>query len=214
MYLEIQQRIRAKFVQAVKEAFALDVAEPGIDFPPSAEMGDLSITACFELAKQLRQPPRKIAEQLTTRLLPIDGVTRVSIAGPGYINCFLDRAKLAAGLFELRTNPSEPGALSQGKILVEAAMYDTELHLTAIRPGHTPCLACLYPDKSTDWKRQFPVFGAVAGTVGCMAAMEAIKVITGIGTPLYGEMLVGDLATGSFRKLRLRRDPQCLVCAH
>ncbi len=119
MYLEIQQRIRKKFVQAVKEAFALDVAEPGMDFPPNAEMGDLSITACFELAKQLRQPPRKIAEQLTARLLPIEGVTRVSIAGPGYINLFLDRAKLAAGLFELRTNPPESGTVSAGKILVE-----------------------------------------------------------------------------------------------
>ena len=119
MYLEIQQRIREKFVQAVKESFALEVAEPGMDFPPNADMGDLSITACFELAKQLRQPPRKIAEQLTARLLPIDGVARVSIAGPGYINFFLDRAKLAAGLFELRTNPPDPGAVSQGKILVE-----------------------------------------------------------------------------------------------
>lgn len=119
----------------------------------------------------------------------------------------------AAPLFEERYLMNRE-AVRQGKILVEAAMYDTELHLTTIRPGHTPCLACLYPDKSTEWKRQFPVFGAVSGTVGCMAAMEAIKIIVGIGTPLYGEMLVGDLASGSFRKLRLRRDPNCPVCGH
>lgn len=119
MYLEIQQRIRARFVQAVKEAFALEVAEPGLDFPPNTEMGDLSITACFELAKQLRQAPRKIAEQLTARLLPIEGVARVAIAGPGYINIFLDRAKLAAGLFELRTHPPESGGAASGKVLVE-----------------------------------------------------------------------------------------------
>lgn len=119
MYLEIQQRIREKFVQAVKEAFGLEVAEPAMDFPPSVEMGDLSITACFELAKKLHQPPRKIAEQLTARLLPIAGVARASIAGAGYINLFLNRAKMAGGLFELRTTPPESSASGKGKILVE-----------------------------------------------------------------------------------------------
>ena len=119
MYLEIQQRIREKFVQAVKEAFGLEVAEPAMDFPPSVEMGDLSITACFELAKKLRQPPRTIAEQLTARLPPIAGVARASIAGAGYINLFLDRAKMAGGLFELRTTPRESSASGKGKILVE-----------------------------------------------------------------------------------------------
>ncbi|MCX7826241.1 MAG: HesA/MoeB/ThiF family protein, partial [Verrucomicrobiae bacterium] len=67
----------------------------------------------------------------------------------------------AAPLFEERYLMNREAA-RQGKTIVEAAMYDTELHLTTIRPGHTPCLACLYPEKSADWKRQFPVFGAVA----------------------------------------------------
>ncbi|MFB3923098.1 MAG: arginine--tRNA ligase [Terriglobia bacterium] len=119
MYLEIQQRIRARFVAAVKEVFALEVDEPGIDFPPNAEMGDLSITACFELAKKLRQPPRKIAEQLTPRLLPLEGVARVAVAGGGYINFFLDREKLAGALFALRAHPQEPGGAAGGKVLVE-----------------------------------------------------------------------------------------------
>ena len=119
MYLEIQQRIRARFVQAVRETFAVEAAEPGMDFPPSAEMGDLSITACFELAKKLRQAPKKIAEHLMPRLLPLEGVARASVAGAGYINLFLDRAKLASGMFSLRTTPPEPGVATGKKVLVE-----------------------------------------------------------------------------------------------
>lgn len=73
-------------------------------------------------------------------------------------------------------------------------------------------MACIYPGTPSDWKRQFPVFGAVSGTVGCLGAMEAIKVLTGLGTPLLGRMLVGDLRTMSFRTIALAADPHCGVC--
>jgi molybdopterin/thiamine biosynthesis adenylyltransferase len=103
-------------------------------------------------------------------------------------------------------------AVRQQKPLVECAMYELELQLTTIRPGATPCLACLYPDEPTAWRREFPVFGAVAGAAGSLAAMEAIKVLSGLGRPLLGEMLVGDLRDMSFQKLKLTRDPACKVC--
>jgi arginyl-tRNA synthetase len=119
LYLEIQQQILARFVQAVQEIFGLKIPEPVPDFPPTLEMGDLSITACFELAKQLRQPPRRIAEQIAARLMPLAGVERVSIAGGGYLNFHLQRAQLAAGLFGLRTHPPEPSVRVGGGILVE-----------------------------------------------------------------------------------------------
>ncbi|MCA9133233.1 MAG: HesA/MoeB/ThiF family protein, partial [Planctomycetales bacterium] len=59
----------------------------------------------------------------------------------------------------------------------------------------------------------FPVFGAVSGTVACMAAMEAIKVIADIGQPLYGRMLRFDLRDMNFHVLQAQRDRQCSVCA-
>ncbi len=108
MYLEIQQDIRGKFVQAVEEAFSLQIAEPMLGFPPSVDLGEISVTSCFELARQLRQPPRKIAEQVAGRLLPIPGVERVSSAGAGYLNFHLDRAALAVALFRLRTTEEGP----------------------------------------------------------------------------------------------------------
>ncbi len=62
------------------------------------------------------------------------------------------------------------------------------------------------------WKRQFPVFGAVSGTAGCLGAAEVIKLITGIGEPLAGEMVAMDLAAMKFRKVKLPRRADCPVC--
>lgn len=119
MYLQVQREILAKFVRTVRDVFGLEINEPVPDTPPTLEMGDLSIAACFELAKRLRQPPRKIAEQLVARLLPLRGVERVSVAGAGYINFYLERAKLAEGLSRLRAAPPEPAVSDKGKVLVE-----------------------------------------------------------------------------------------------
>jgi arginyl-tRNA synthetase len=125
MYLEIQQRVRRRFVQAVESIFGHKVDEPVLGFPPSVKMGDLSITSCFELARQFRQAPRKIAEQIVPQLLPLDGVDRVEIAGAGFLNLYLDRAALASSLFALRASASlrpvasDRGPGSRPKIVVE-----------------------------------------------------------------------------------------------
>jgi len=103
-------------------------------------------------------------------------------------------------------------AVRLGKPMVECAMYELQAQITTIVPGRTPCLACLYPEAPPDWRRQFPVFGAVSGMVGCLGAMEAIKVLTGLGQPLTGKLLTCDLRTMSFRKLKTRRQPDCPVC--
>src|SRR5947209_1737592 len=66
------------------------------------------------------------------------------------------------------------------KPLVECAIYDMEGQVTSIVPGKTPCLSCLYPVEPPAWKREFPVLGATAGMAGCLGAVEAIKLLTGI----------------------------------
>lgn len=125
MFLEIQEAVRQKFRQVIRDLFNFPMESPVLSYPPSAGMGEISITSCFDLAKQLRQPPRKIAEQVAARLLPVEGVERVSIAGPGYINLHLDRAALAASVFRLRAGHADPstarphGPAPASKILVE-----------------------------------------------------------------------------------------------
>jgi molybdopterin/thiamine biosynthesis adenylyltransferase len=105
-------------------------------------------------------------------------------------------------------------AVRQGKPLVDCAMYDLEGQLTTIIPGRTPCLACLLPAEPPAWKREFPVLGAVAGTIGSLGALEAIKVLAGLGEPLLGRMLLCDLRGMSFRQVVLHRRPGCPVCGH
>jgi bacteriocin biosynthesis cyclodehydratase domain-containing protein len=92
-------------------------------------------------------------------------------------------------------------------------MYDLEATITTIFPGRTPCLACLCPEPPKVWQREFPVFGAVAGTVACIAAMEAIKVIAGFGSTLDGRMLAFDLRQMTFSKRTIRRRHDCAVCS-
>ena len=103
-------------------------------------------------------------------------------------------------------------AVRQGKPMVECAMYELEAHITTIRPGQTPCLSCLFPEKPPAWRRQFPVFGAVSGSVGCLGAMEAIKVLAEFGEPLYGELLTYDLRSMRFRRVKIQQNPECGVC--
>ncbi len=119
MYLDIQQRIQQRFVALVREVFNLDVEPPVFDSPPLLEMGDLSLAACFELAKRLRQSPRRIADTLAARWLPMQGVERVSTAGAGYLNFHLDRVYVATGLFTLRASGPPSGPPREGKVIVE-----------------------------------------------------------------------------------------------
>ncbi len=117
-----------------------------------------------------------------------------------------------APLFEERLLLNR-AAVRQGKPMVECAMYELEGTLTTILPGTTPCLACLTPTPPPGWKREFPVFGAVSGAIGCLAAMEAIKVLTGLGEPLAGRLLACDLREMTFRVRPIVRRPDCPVCA-
>jgi arginyl-tRNA synthetase len=119
LYLEIQQRIQQRFVTLVREVFNLDLEPPLLVSPPSPEMGDLSLAACFELAKHLHLPPRKIAQTLAASFLPVEGVESVSTAGAGYLNFHLDRALAAARLFALRTSGQPSSLACAGKVVVE-----------------------------------------------------------------------------------------------
>jgi bacteriocin biosynthesis cyclodehydratase domain-containing protein len=82
----------------------------------------------------------------------------------------------------------------------------------SVLPGQTACLACLYPEPPPNWSRRFPVFSAVASTVGALAAMEAIKLIAGLGTPLAGKLLTFDLRDMTFRTIPLSPRPDCTIC--
>ncbi len=100
------------------------------------------------------------------------------------------------------------------KPMVEAAMDGMEAYVTTIIPGVTPCLSCLFPEKP-DWERRgFSVLGAVSGTLACLTALEAVKLITGFSQPLLSQLLTIDLNQMEFAKRRSYRDRACPVCGN
>jgi len=123
-----------------------------------------------------------------------------------------DLVVAAAPLFTERLLLSRE-AVRQKKPLVDSSMYDLEGRLMTVLPGRTACLTCLYPEPPPNWSRKFPVFSAVASTAGSLAAMEAIKLIAGLGTTLAGKLLTFDLRDMSFRTIAIDRRPDCAVCS-
>ena len=116
-----------------------------------------------------------------------------------------------APLFEERY-AMNAACMRLAKPMVECAMYETEAYITSFAPDKTGCLRCLFPEKPDDWTRRFPVIGAVSGTAGCIGAMEVIKIVTGLGRPLFGRLLHCDLRSMAFHTVTLKPRKECLIC--
>lgn len=103
--------------------------------------------------------------------------------------------------------------IEKGIPMVEAAMNGMEGYLFNVMPPASPCVHCVYPEDDPSWEEMgFPVMGAVSGMLGCMMALEAIKLLTGYGKPLLSEMLLFNTYDMDFRKVRILRDEHCEVC--
>jgi len=124
-------------------------------------------------------------------------------------------AKLA---LSARPNFSERRLLNsacveKGIPMVEAAMNGMEGYLFNVIPKVASCVHCVYPEDDPSWQELgFPVLGAVSGMLGCLMAIEAIKLLTGYGKPLLSEMLVFNTLDMDFRKVKIPRNEQCEVC--
>jgi adenylyltransferase/sulfurtransferase len=103
-------------------------------------------------------------------------------------------------------------ACVRGRIpFVHGAVEGLLGQLATILPGEGPCLKCIIP-KEPPPKPVFPVLGTTPGIIGCLQAMEAIKLIVGIGKPLIGRMLLFNGEDMTFDIIEARRDPNCPVC--
>lgn len=101
----------------------------------------------------------------------------------------------------------------QRKPMVEAAVFEMEGQVTTLLPGGTPCLACVYPADPPQWKRQFPVLGAVSAMAAAIAATEGIKILAGLGAALAGTLLHFDGRSMIFQRIPIARRPDCPVCS-
>lgn len=115
-----------------------------------------------------------------------------------------------APTFEERLRLNE-AAVRCGVPLVDAAQWGMAGTLIVVHPGHSACLRCLYPT-DPEFEELFPVIGAISMAVGALAALEAIKILSGCGNPMYGQLMVIDGFHGRSSQVALRRDPACTCC--
>jgi molybdopterin/thiamine biosynthesis adenylyltransferase len=104
--------------------------------------------------------------------------------------------------------------ISQNKVMIDSAMYSMEGQVMTIVPGQTACLNCLYPEIPPNWKRRFPVIGAVSALVANIAALEGIKIIAGMKGVQYNKLMLIDSMNMHMSKVTIRRNPDCKVCSH
>jgi molybdopterin/thiamine biosynthesis adenylyltransferase/rhodanese-related sulfurtransferase len=103
------------------------------------------------------------------------------------------------------------------KPCVHGSVYRFDGQVTVFDPARGgPCYRCLYPEppppELAPSCAEAGVLGVLPGVVGLLEAVEAIKILLGIGQPLVGRLLAYDALEGEFRQFKLRRDPQCAYC--
>lgn len=103
-------------------------------------------------------------------------------------------------------------AVQAGVPFIDAAQWGMTGTLIVVKPGETACLECLYPDPPP-FEEFFPVVGAISSATGSLAALEAIKILSGCGKPLWGQMLTYDGYQGHITKINLSRREGCACCA-
>jgi molybdopterin-synthase adenylyltransferase len=106
-------------------------------------------------------------------------------------------------------------ALKKPLVSGAAIKLTGQLFVVDPRVANAPCYSCLYPEEGADEELRCATTGILApvtGIIGCMQAVEAIKLITGFGRPATGLLQRYDALTGTWSISRVSRDTACPVC--
>ncbi len=100
--------------------------------------------------------------------------------------------------------------------VVHGSIFRFEGQVTVFDPYHGPCYRCLIPEpppaELAPSCAEAGVLGVLPGIVGSIQALEAIKMILGLGDPLVGRLLAFDALEETFRSFKVQRDPECPAC--
>ena len=97
-----------------------------------------------------------------------------------------------------------------------AIRFDAQLMVFDLARADSPCYSCLFPEGAEVEEVQCSTMGVLApltGMVGAWQALEAVKLLTGIGESLAGRLVLVDAKSGEWRSVKVRKDPSCPVCA-
>ena len=118
VYKAVENRIRKALKHHIHERYKIDVPVV-LERPPKLAMGEAASPLCFELAKQMRKPPRALAQEIANSLKPVPGVARIEVAGGGYLNFFFDRANFFRAACEEAGHESASPVADAPKTVVE-----------------------------------------------------------------------------------------------
>jgi adenylyltransferase/sulfurtransferase len=103
-----------------------------------------------------------------------------------------------------------------GKPYVWGSIYRFDGQASVFWAEHGPCYRCLYPEPPPPGMvpscAEGGVLGVLCASIGSIQVNEAIKVITGIGDPLVGRLMIYDALEMNYRSVKVRKDPECPVC--
>ncbi len=103
-----------------------------------------------------------------------------------------------------------------GKPNVHGSIFQFEGQATVFAPGHGPCYRCQFPEPPPPGMapscQEAGVLGVLPGLIGCIQALEAMKLILGVGKPLIGRLVHVETLGMNMRVFNLRRDPKCPMC--
>lgn len=94
---------------------------------------------------------------------------------------------------------------------IHGAVNGFEGRVLTVLPGKSACLRCLSRGPVAEMGK-FPVIGVTPGVIGVLQATEAVKLITGIGTPLAGRLVVYNGLQATWREFKVERNPDCEHC--
>lgn len=104
-----------------------------------------------------------------------------------------------------------------GKPNVYGSILRFDGQLSVFYASEGPCYRCMFPEPPPPGLvpscAEGGVLGVLPGTIGTMQATEAIKLITGVGDPMIGRMLLYDALETTFTTIKIRKDPHCPVCS-
>jgi arginyl-tRNA synthetase len=115
--LRFKDRLRNEIYARIKDSYPVEPGDIELTSTPQARFGDLALTLPFQLSKKLKAAPRQIAQEIASRLSPLEGVEKAEIAGAGYINLYLSRQAFFASRFKPAAGPARPP--EERKIVVE-----------------------------------------------------------------------------------------------
>ena len=107
-------------------------------------------------------------------------------------------------------------AVLLGKPYVWGSIYRFDGQASVFWAEHGPCYRCLYPEPPPPGMvpscAEGGVLGVLCASIGSIQVNEAIKLLTGIGEPLVGRLMVYDALEMEYRKIKVRKDPDCVLC--